>query len=313
MRSKTVISLGKFYPRKRPFRLDAVSRRVPFLPYYHAVGEASDLPHISPLYLPRSLAIFKKDLETFLKYFEPVSLVDFKKNPLEKKNGKAIFHLSFDDGLRQIYEVVMPLLLEKGVPATLFFNTDFIGNKKLFYRYKAALLLQTVRDTHFTNKLRTHVISDEILDKLAEEYDVDFGDFLTQYKPYMDWEQLEDWKSKGFTIGAHSKNHRPYFEMKEEEQLRQTLESMKILKTENFSFPFNDVGINTSFFKKVKDTYPGFTSFACTGLKIDPEQNHFQRTSMEGSLASADTIIKGEYLYFALSSLIGKNKRKRSS
>ena len=111
------------------------------MPFYHAVQGEQALPHITRLYTPRSIATFKEDLEFFLKHFEPISLTELIKHVRKgEEPDKPSFFLSFDDGLREVHDLVMPLLLEKGVPATIFLNSDFVDNKELFYRYKLSLL-----------------------------------------------------------------------------------------------------------------------------------------------------------------------------
>ena len=110
------------------------------IPFYHSVSD--DVPNfINGLYTPRKIKDFKNDLETLLEFFEPVSLEELisitkNKNP----KNRNIFHLTFDDGLANFHEIVAPILIEKGISATVFLNTNFVDNKELFYRYKASLL-----------------------------------------------------------------------------------------------------------------------------------------------------------------------------
>ena len=52
--------------------------------------------------------------------------------------------LSFDDGLVECHQVIAPLLMTKGVPATFFLNNHFIDNRDLFFRYKASLIIDQV-------------------------------------------------------------------------------------------------------------------------------------------------------------------------
>lgn len=112
-----------------------------FLPFYHVVSNV-ELPHILN-YPYFNVAQFEKQLDIYLKYFKPASLDDVVSGIC---TGKRMFHLSFDDGLRQCAEVVAPILLRKGIPATFFINTAFVGNRKLFYRYKASLILSTIHN-----------------------------------------------------------------------------------------------------------------------------------------------------------------------
>ena len=62
----------------------------------------------------------------------------------EKQLSQGKVFLSFDDGLREVYTIIAPILKERGLPATFFITTDFIDNKKLFYRNKASLLIEAI-------------------------------------------------------------------------------------------------------------------------------------------------------------------------
>ncbi|RMG78101.1 MAG: hypothetical protein D6714_18720, partial [Bacteroidetes bacterium] len=76
-----------------------------FFPFYHAVGEPADLPHIRPLYRPRSVRRFREDLDFFLTHFEPLSL-EMLAEVLRRERvlRRPAFFLSFDDGLREVYD-----------------------------------------------------------------------------------------------------------------------------------------------------------------------------------------------------------------
>ena len=45
------------------------------------------------------------------------------------KLDRRCLHLTFDDGFRELHDVVAPILLRKGIPATFFVNSAFIDNK----------------------------------------------------------------------------------------------------------------------------------------------------------------------------------------
>jgi len=203
-----------------------------FLPFYHAIDKKENLPHIRHLYPTRNAEQFEADLDFLLKYFKPISLEELIKiSKGEKAIGQNYFHLTFDDGLRQVYEIALPILEKKGIPATVFFNTDFIDNKNLFYRYKASLLIEKTNEDKIENKLNTingvlenidlenctdknsfdklilkvNHDQQDCLNKLAEILEVDFEKFLEDYQPYMTPTQIKDFQKRGFTIKFSSK------------------------------------------------------------------------------------------------------------
>ena len=102
------------------------------LPFYHTVSDTY-LPHVSPLYAVRTTQQFRKDLDYICKYFRPITLQELTEIVrYNKEITEPAFHLTFDDGLHEIYSVIAPVLEEKNIPATIFLNTDFIDNKDLF-------------------------------------------------------------------------------------------------------------------------------------------------------------------------------------
>src|SRR4030042_2420316 len=108
-------------------------------PFYHAVSDES-LPHLRHLYSIRSVKKFSKDLDFFLKHYKPVSFSDLFE--VLKGTGKVsnpLMALSFDDGLREVYNIIAPLLLKKGIPATFFINTALASNRLLFSNTTACL------------------------------------------------------------------------------------------------------------------------------------------------------------------------------
>lgn len=278
------------------------------LPFYHAVGD--DIPdHLIHLYEPRSIADFKQDLDYLTKHFYPISLqelIEYKRN--NKNPEKPCFHLTFDDGLRECYDIVLPILLKRKIPATFFINTDFIDNKNLFYRFKASILAEQFAANGMLD-LNCNEVED--VDSLASTLGVDFEKYLEKEKPYLTTIQLQELIDKGFTIGAHSKDHPLYNLILEDEQIEQTLNSIQFLKEKFhlnysvFSFPFTDDGVKLSFFKAIQTKVD--LTFGSAGVKKDSVEFNLQRIPMEKN-ESAEQIIKTQYLYCFFKRILGKNK-----
>ncbi|MBK9043176.1 MAG: polysaccharide deacetylase family protein [Saprospiraceae bacterium] len=83
----------------------------------------------------------KKILIFLLKHYHPVLLTE--KLSLDS-NLKDQFLLSFDDGLKECYEIILPILLKKNLKAIFFINTGFLDNKALFYRFKISLIWEKI-------------------------------------------------------------------------------------------------------------------------------------------------------------------------
>src|SRR5271157_6511785 len=122
--TSSLLSKGAAWVPMRWVRpLSGVSLVVPF---YHMVSDVH-VPHVSNLYRFRTIVEFTSDVEFFSRHFEPVTLNDI----VDALNGtrtlrRSCFHLTFDDGFREMHDIVAPILQRAGVPATFFLNTAFL-------------------------------------------------------------------------------------------------------------------------------------------------------------------------------------------
>lgn len=299
----------------KPFSLSCLGsgEEVPvLLPFYHLVKDGEH-PFQYNYRFP-SVSRFKKDLDFLLTHFEPISLEELYKG----HNLRNTFHLSFDDGLRECYEVIAPILKEKGVPATFFVNPAFVDNHDLFHRYKAAVLHQFFAKQGVASDLQNTYADLLSLDQMAEDVGLDWEAYLQRESPYMSLEQLHALEKDGFTVGAHSWDHPEFWLLDEEHQLDEIRESMEWL-TANFSpavkafaFPFTDEGVSRDVFDAIRRERLCDLTFGTAGLKLDPEKKHYQRLAMEqDGFACASQLVKMEFLSFQMKRLVNKHVVKR--
>jgi len=289
-------------------------------PFYHAISDEKII-HLMHLYKVKTMAQFENDLDFLLKHYHPISHDDLLDSLRQDRplKGKC-FLLSFDDGLREFYDVIAPFLLKKGIPAICFLNSAFIDNKALFYRYKASIRIEegghAAIDKHL---LEISYSRKDQIDKFAESIGYDFSGYLKDNQPYLSSNQVENLISRGFGFGAHSIDHPEYRFISEEEQFTQTTESILYicdkfgLNYRLFSFPFTDYGVSAKFFQKVFD--PGNPiadiTFGGAGLKKESLPRHLQRIPFEEFSLSAKQILTSEYSYYALKAITGRNRTKR--
>ncbi len=308
--------IGRLMPEKMLFETPAPV----FLPFYHTVSNKK-LPHILN-YPYRSSAEFEKELDYFLTWFKPVSLDYLVKNPNPKEK---VFHLSFDDGLKECAEIIAPVLIRKGVPATFFVNSGFANNQKLFHRYKASLILNGIIETpnektlqflekHALTKkniLQTEFSKSAVLDELATLLGIDFSEFLKTENPYLTTTRISALKQQGFTIGAHSENHPEFWKISEEKQFNEIANSMKWVvenfapEIKTFAFPFTDDGVSLNLLQKLKSENICDLTFGTAGLKYDQCKTHFQRYPAEQN-GNFRLNLKAEWAYFKLRKKVGK-------
>lgn len=320
--------------------LSSFSGQKVVMPAYHAITNEKKA-HFNPiLFKIRGIKEFKSDLDFFLKNFNAVNineLIDSAKNkmPFQKKS----FFLSFDDGLSECYKVIAPILLEKGIPATFFVNTDFVDNKNLFYRFKVSIFIDSLNKNNYSSTVLKEISkllstvnhsteslikslltvdyqNKSTLDKIAIVLNINFDNYLKTEKPYLSSEQINSLIDDGFSIGSHSCDHPLFHQIPIEKQVSQIEESLKYLRRNHkiknpvFSFPFTDHLVSKEFFTTVYDKKNPIAdiTFGCAGLKNDSIPLNLQRIAMDTSNNKAKTIINTEYLYYLLKAPLGKNK-----
>lgn len=319
-----------------------ISRQKMLFPFWHAVAPVPP-PHLRHLYPVPSPEQFRRDVEWLLRYFQPVDLPDAVRFIIgEAIPEKPVMHVTIDDGFRESFHFIAPILYDLGVPSTFFVSPAFVGNQDMSYRCKASLVYHHLLRPDLPECIPSGIIKAfmkkglpvadfkkavltipyryrEMLDHLAFVAGVSFDQYLQEQKPYMDDEQIRSLLAKGFHIGAHSIDHPWYQDLAPEEQLRQTLESTNYIrnifgeKLPVFAFPFTDHFLPLEFYRKLHamPDAPQVT-FGTSGIKKDTAPCSAQRVGMEQPFAHAPGIIFSEYLYFLFKALVGKNLLRRA-
>lgn len=311
-----------------------LSKQELIMPFYHTVSN-EDLIHVKHLYPILSIKRFNEDLDFFKKKYKPITaqyLIENKASATLRQQKS--FFLSFDDGLRQFNDVIAPILLKKGIPATFFVNSSFIDNKDMFYRLKISILIEKILQSGLTLGQKNEIefklkkigiqynhpkdllrITDKnksITDIFGHLLEIDFTEYLDKNQPYLTSYQIENLVKQGFTLGAHSVNH-PYFPaLTVETQIEECINSLNFIKERFgvkealFSFPYTDFDVSKSFFEKTKNDVD--ISFGTANLKLDSVNSNFQRIPMEvANNHNAESILKNEYLFFTLKMLINNH------
>jgi peptidoglycan/xylan/chitin deacetylase (PgdA/CDA1 family) len=310
-------------------RLIKWSKEPVVFPFYHAVS-AVQIPHISHLYRVRTTAEFENDLDVLLKWFEPMGMADYLEHG-HKGRGKRAMVISFDDGLKECYEVIAPILRKKGIPAVFFLNNRFIDNHGLFHRYKSSLLIHQVREdcrvmekvSAFLKIPQVHVEKsirmigphqDSLLGSLAREAEISFSEYLKDHPVYMNTEEVRELLKWGFDIGGHSMDHLIFTSLEPDEMTGQVGMSIEDLisrfgvNTRYFSFPFTSDGVPAKVINSLLDKGIATALLGTAGLKRTGRSDYIQRIPMEGSGASALETLQTEYFYYLLKKPLGKNR-----
>ena len=306
------------------------------IPVYHCVSDEY-LPHLKHVIDYKNENDFEKDLDFLASKFTFVDW-DFFKNNYRKKHKKPIALLTFDDGLIEFKDVVVPILKRKGIFAINFVNPAFVGTNEMMFRFQASILIDSIKKNsgEIPNSLFKILNSEEkstedliktikgityqnkdVLQKLAQELAIDFEDYIEKNKIYMNLADLKSVQSDGFGIAAHSWDHPKFQNLSVHLQLENAVKSIHFMQENNFiedcfAFPFTDFGVSAEFFERLQQENADFKlSFGTAGLKIDSISQNLQRIPMENN-TSAKSEINFETNYFFLKKFFNKNILKRA-
>ncbi|MGV0955793.1 polysaccharide deacetylase family protein [Empedobacter falsenii] len=276
-------------------------------PFYHTVSDKR-LIHIDQLYPLKSVDQFQRELDFFQKNYINISMIEL--IDLYKKNGSIpqenYFHLSFDDGLKESYSIIAPILKERNLDATFFINPNFIDNQEIFYRYKVAFILENIIDDNLKKELLNYSIHDlKKIDELINEQEIK----LNEAEIYLNEAEIKALIHQGFTIGAHSMNHPYYRDISFEQQLLETNESLDFIQQKFnldyrvFSFPFTDNGVSKNFFNTIKSDF----TFGTAGIKNDEISTNIQRIPMDNCISDPAIFTQKHRYKFYIQRLLQKH------
>jgi peptidoglycan/xylan/chitin deacetylase (PgdA/CDA1 family) len=297
------------------------------LPYGHIVTDAAP-PHVRHLFPVPTIAKFEADLDALVREYRPLRMTDLDALPRRRDEpvSPLTFVLSFDDGLREVHDVVAPILRRRGIGAIFFVNTATLDNKQLMWRHKVSLLIDRYRQDRsrvppplagrpgasWEATLKALPYGNaEILDDVARSLGVDFDEYLRTAKPYLTTDQVLGLARDGFEIGSHSDTH-PYFDelsvADQEKEIATSVASLRALglPCRYFAFPFHDQGVASSIFRHLRDLDIR-VSFGTSEGRVDSVASSFQRFAIDAQ--QADTGIPAILKQLAVKSLMRRLSR----
>ncbi|MCI5212373.1 MAG: hypothetical protein D3910_27140, partial [Candidatus Electrothrix sp. ATG2] len=198
----------------------------------------------------------------------------------KKKLPKRSVLITFDDGYKDNFELVYPVLRSLNIPAIYFIPAGAIMDRKLcwwdiisFFIKRtikqqisvkgAELCLASEQDKekaifYLLKMMKTepHSRTQDLLEVLSRACGVEFPSHDEQDAELMTWKEIEEVQNNGVAIGAHTVSHRVLATLNEEEQFEELRSSKKLLedmlphKIRSFSYP---VGDYTVFTEKTKE------------------------------------------------------------
>ncbi len=214
-----------------------------------------------------------------------ISFTKFKQ--IIKNNNKDIDNcilLTFDDGTRDHYDIVYPILKKYNISGLFFLCSNILEHRildvniihqiiansqfdDLFSNFQKMLIENNITNDNYKMLINTEYddkkmlyfkqmlqfilpddIKNKILNKLANIYKVslNFDDY------YMNVEQIKEMKENGMEFGFHASTHKRLEKLSYEEQFNEIISNMDLLVKENiidddaaFSYPFGSYNCDT--------------------------------------------------------------------
>ncbi len=269
--------------------------------FYHVISD-EDLAYIRHLYPVIPVEDFCTSLDYLASHY---SFVTYQQVHDHILNGTMLpenaLHLSVDDGYRQCFDIVRPLLLERNIPATFFLTTSLIDNRILFYRNKVSLAIDKI--LHLQNESRSKALAEinnsyglnmedgedfrdwikelrlpdeSIIDEVLQVLHINVPVFLAEERPYLTRHQIQLMHADGFTIGAHTVTHRKLGTLDDEDARREIVESCRLIREITgqevvpLSFPHSGANLSRDLLQEIRANNPWIGLFFDTkGLKED--------------------------------------------
>jgi peptidoglycan/xylan/chitin deacetylase (PgdA/CDA1 family) len=253
--------------------------RIPTIVSYHRVVESME--ESSRTSIPSMLIstrMFEQHLDWLGRHYEIVSLDEIG-NRLEAgvPFTKPTAAVAFDDGYRDVYQNAFPLLVKKGIPATVFVVTDLVGTQQLQIHDKLYLLLKSAFSTGQTARQVVELLRNRnvvapgmesiawmqhpdpltvmaallddvsqtqalrMLPVLEERFGLEGGQYGELSS--LNWEMLEEMQSAGITIGSHTSTHALLTNESQETVIEETtrsrrdIESRLGVEVKQFAYP----------------------------------------------------------------------------
>jgi peptidoglycan/xylan/chitin deacetylase (PgdA/CDA1 family) len=299
----------------RPLPLGILARLMPNDPigfYYHAVVERQ-LPYVRHLNTCKTPRQFERDLEFLSRNYLPISYHELQSGRPRERGHRPRVLVTFDDGLRECYEVARPLLLKHGIPAIFFITTDFIDNRRLFYKHKVSLCIEEYsrrsradrrsarsdladilntpirRTSDVIASLKSLEASAEArLDAICSRFGVDPDAFLSAVMPYLSSAEVVALAADGFTIGAHSRSHASLASLTQAEAEDDIVKSCASIcglvssTSAPYAFPFNGRGVSRPFLKRIRANHAHVGHFFDTQGMGSDSADVINRIGLEG-------------------------------
>lgn len=280
--------------------------------YYHVVSEKN-----FPYYFNNKTITpdeFELQINIFKKYYEIISLneaLEFAKNRQSLKNKLVI---TFDDGFKENYTIIAPILLKYKITGTFFLIGNCLNNKDLMWRNKLLVINKTEKNRlskvikYNSRKFQINLKGyknlmdwsfkylpmekkENIVNSIwSETMDISVKEYLDKYNPYLTQIQIKEMSAAGFEFGSHSMSHPIFTKISYDNFKYEILTSINLIqeitnkRVFSFSYPFG-LRANNEYEQKLLEEKPSLLdTFLGTRNKLNNFENNitqWERDNLE--------------------------------
>ena len=259
-------------------------------PFYHVVREKPPV-WWGGRYPFKTPSEFAREIDQWLAWgpaVAPEALTAWRRGTGPRPCG---FLLTFDDGYREMAEIIAPILRQKGVPAIFFITSTFVDNARPFFedvlgliggaaarRPDAAEGVLRARGTTLPRLWEARNPRHPAILDLCAALEIDPLAWLQAEQPYLTSDQVRGLIADGFAVGAHSIDHPLFADLTRDEQARQTRESMDFmaqrfgLAERLFAFPYGEFGVDRRFCTDIVSEGVVDMFFGTRGIVMDDRE-----------------------------------------
>ncbi|MDD5569624.1 MAG: polysaccharide deacetylase family protein [Bacteroidales bacterium] len=213
----------------------------------------------SPSWPPLKIKVFEKLLQYIIRNYNVISLQDIdNKEVFENKKPKII--LTFDDGYKDFYHNVLPLLKKYDLPAVLNIVTDCADGKNLIWTQKLNKIIEAyyfsevpikidINEIRFNSLLDNGNISKigtgiylallNTEEKKRNEFINELEKNITEkveHTGMMNWQEIKECLQNNITIGSHTKSHVNLTKINDKEKLNDEIIGSKTIIEQRINY-----------------------------------------------------------------------------
>ena len=229
---------------------------------YHSVRPLEANYLLDDDVISTSPTAFEEEIRFFKEYFQLITFRDLSKYQSNgKKFPKALLIVTFDDGYRDNYTHVFPILKKYRVPATIFLSVAHVESGASFWwnetvYYLKVLGKSTTEIKQFLRELKS-VSNPERIARIKELSKKIIDKTILSERQSLFWQEIEEMHKEGIEFGSHTLTHPILSQLTTDQELDFEIKESKRMIEEKlktpvtaFSYP---IGGRGAFNQKVKD------------------------------------------------------------